>query len=49
MPEEAQTYFLKARGYWCINVYVNGKRVRRKLADTKKEAFDLWKASLRST
>lgn len=48
MPEEAQPYYLKSRGYWCINVYVNGKRVRRKLADTKTEAFDLWKASIRA-
>lgn len=48
MSSDAQPYFLKARGYWCFNVYVDGKRVRRKFADTKSEAFALWKNSIRA-
>jgi hypothetical protein len=44
----AQPFYLKSRNCWCIHVYVDGVRVRRKLADTKTEAFDIWKASLRA-
>ncbi len=44
----AKPYYLKSRDCWCINVFIDGRKVRRKLADSKKEAFDIWKASLRS-
>jgi len=44
----AQPFFLKSRNCWCINVYVNGMRVRRKLSENKTEAFEIWKASLRA-
>lgn len=44
----AQPYYLKSRDCWCINVYVDGRKVRRKLADSKTEAFEIWKNSLRA-
>lgn len=44
----AKPYYLKSRDCWCINVYVDGKKIRRKLADSKTEAFDIWRTSLKS-
>jgi len=36
------------RNAWYIHVTVNGKRTKRKLADTKTKAYDVWKASLKT-
>jgi integrase len=44
----AKPYFWSARNAWYINVKVNGKTTKRKLADTKREAYDIWKANFQS-
>jgi integrase len=48
MAGTAQPYFWKARNAWYVNVTVNGKPTKRKLADTKTKAFDVWKAGLKT-
>ncbi len=48
MAGTAQPFFWQARNAWYINVVVNGKPTKRKLADTKSKAFDVWKSHLKT-
>jgi hypothetical protein len=42
MAGTAKPYYWAARKAWYVNVRVNGKITKRKLAETKKAAYDLW-------
>lgn len=49
MAGTARPYFWASRNAWYINVKgANGKTTKRKLGDSKKQAFERWKAMLRS-
>jgi integrase len=49
MAGTSQPFFWASRNAWYINqVGKNGKRTKRKLADTKSEAFRIWKLSLKA-
>lgn len=49
MAGTSQPYYWSERNAWYINqVGKNGKRTKRKLADTKSEAFRIWKLSLKA-
>jgi integrase len=48
MAGTAKPYYWAARKAWYVNVRVNGKITKRKLAETKKAAYDLWRTSFQS-
>ena len=49
MAGTSQPFFWASRNAWYINqVGANGKRTKRKLADTKSEAFRIWKLSIKA-
>jgi integrase len=49
MADNAEPFYWEARNAWYINIRMpDGKRVKRKLGDTKKAAFDAWKRMLKN-
>lgn len=42
-------FFWESRNAWYIHVKVNGRRTKRKIGDTKREAFDNWKEMARNS
>lgn len=48
MAGNSRPYYWAARKCWYINLRINGKTTKRKLGDTKKAAYDKWKAMLKS-
>lgn len=49
MPGTNRPYFWSARKAWYINVRINGKLTKRKLGDTKQEAYDVWKQTIKTS
>ncbi len=48
MAGTAKPFYWAARKAWYLNVRINGRVQKRKLADTKKEAYDVWKANFQT-
>ncbi len=49
MSDNGKPYFWESRNAWYLNIRTpDGRRIKRKLGDTKKQAFEVWKAMLKN-